>query len=197
MSQPYTLEQVKEWFGGLTVFDTKPIKRHLESLCKYGDNQVKTINNPNEIAWRQIFNECLGDVKKIHNDGDYKRYYRELFEERCGIPKDNLNDRLNTMIKKDFVILFANVMKDIFIEEEKQRQEKIQKRQEEIQQLQSYNKIQDDIDRKASITYKNASGSGARFVGGSKKKSRKRATTRNRRRSRRIATRKYKKYNKR
>ncbi len=35
MPQPYTPEQVKEWFGELTVLDTPRINQHLQSLGKY------------------------------------------------------------------------------------------------------------------------------------------------------------------
>jgi hypothetical protein len=173
MPQPYTPEQVKEWFGELTVLDTPRINQHLQSLGKYGDNPVKTQNNTNETAWAKIFNECLGDVKDIHNNNDY----REEFQKRCG----KTNDELNAMIKQDFVKLFAQVMKDIFTEEETQRQE-------EKQQVQSYNAIQDAIERESLQSYNYARGSGARA--GSKKKSNKRI-----KRKRRNKTRKYKKRN--
>lgn len=176
MTQPYTPEQVKEWFGELTVLDTPRINQHLQSLGKYGDNPVKTQNNTNERAWTQIFNECLGDVKDIQIDKDYIRY-REEFQKRCG----KTNDELNAMTKKDFVILFAQVMKDIFTEEEKQRQAK-------KQQLQSYNMIQDAIEQASLQSYNYARGSGARA--GSKKKSNKRI-----KRKRRNKTRKHIKRN--
>jgi hypothetical protein len=176
MPQHYTLEQVKEWFGELTVLDTPRINQHLQSLGKYGDNPVKTQNNRNNTAWTFIFNECLGDVKNIHNNNDYIRY-REEFQKRCG----KTNDELNAMTKQYFVKLFAQVMKDIFTEEEKQRQE-------EKQQLQSYNMIQDAIEQASLQSYNYAIGSGARA--GSKKKSNKRI-----KRKRRNKTRKYKKRN--
>ena len=85
------------------------------------------------------------------------------------------------MTKKDFVILFAQVMKDIFTEEEKQRQA-------EETQRQSYNAIQDAIEQASLQSYNYARGSGARA--GSNKKSNKRI-----KRKRRNKTRKHIKLN--
>lgn len=201
MPQPYTLEEVKEWFGTLDVLNTNT--SHLQSLANYGDNLVKSPNNKNKTAWTIIFNECLGDVKHIQNDNDYIRY-KIAFKQRFGIPNENLNDELNAMTKKEFVILFAKTMDDIFTEEKRQEEERKQQeeereelekqRKENTLQLQSYNAIQDAIEQESSNTYNNARGSGARF-GGSKKKSNNKRIRRKRLDSRRNKTRKYKKRN--
>ena len=206
MPQPYTLEEVKEWFGTLDVLNIPDINQHLQSLANYGDNLVKSPNNKNKTAWTIIFNECLGDVKHIQNDNDYIRY-KIAFEQRCGIPNENLNDELNAMTKKKFVILFAKVMTVIFTEEKRQEEERQEEERKQKNLQAAIDKSREYANRPITldkdgcvIGEEEFNTSVNRCVvigdrGGSKKKSNNKRIRRKRRDSRRNKTRKYKKRN--
>lgn len=180
MPQLYKLNDVKKWFGGLPIIDDPRTNKHLESLCRYGDNPVNSTDKNLPKAWHWIFNECLLDLENINNTD--KSYILD-FEREC----KKSNFELNTMTKKDFVILFAKVMNDIFTK----------KKVEELKKIQQNYYTPRPWEEEELNTVNNDFGSGARFgitTGGSKKKSNKRIR-RKRRDSRRNKTRKYKKRN--
>ena len=194
MSDPITIDNVKEWFSPLEVLNTKFVIKHLTSLSEYGDKPVKSPNQTSTTAWTKIFGECLSDVKVIPDDDalTFVTKYRTEFKEKCG----KSDDELNKMTKKEFVYLFAIVMPNIF-NEEKERLEKEEKerldKENKLLQIQKNNiQLQVAQEEATADTYKNDMGWG----GGSKNKSRKRSTRKprsSRRHRRRTTTRKYKK----
>jgi len=200
MPQPYKLEEVKQWFGKLTIIDNPRITQHLQSLGKYGDNPVNSTAKKSDTAWHKIFNECLLDLENINNTD---KKYREDFEREC---IKSISELLNKMTKKDFVELFAKVMNDIFTNEKVEEEKKSKLRDElyqEKEKEEELEKIRQNYDtlkpweQEELNTVRNDFGSGARLdimIGGSKKKSNKRIR-RKRRDSRRNKTRKYKKRN--
>jgi hypothetical protein len=205
MPQPYKYkqEEVKEWFGGLPIIDDSRTNRHLQSLGNYGDNLVNSTATNSVTAWHMIFNECLLDLKNIKNDS--VKHYRGKFNEEYinFISEPNVN--LNTMTKKDFVILFAKTMDYIFTEEERQEEQQEKKRKEEERRA-AIEKSREEANRTKHFDDDgcvigeqefNTSVNGCVVIGdrgGSKKKSNKRIR-RKRRDSRRNKTRKYKKRN--
>ncbi len=94
MPQPYDVEEVKQWFGGLPIIDDPRTNKHLESLGKYGDNPVNSTDTKSATAWHRIFNECLLDLENINNTD--KSYIKD-FEREC----KKSNSELNTMTKKN------------------------------------------------------------------------------------------------
>jgi hypothetical protein len=106
-----TIEVVKGWFQPLKVLESQRVNRHLESLYKYGDNLVNSSNQTSSTAWKKIFRECLIDVIDVTND--VVKSYENNFKVNCG----KTDDELNKMTKKDFVMLFAQVLNPIFVEE--------------------------------------------------------------------------------
>ena len=196
----YTIEEVKQWFGKLTIIDNPRITQHLQSLGKYGDNPVNSTDTNSATAWHRIFNDCLLGLKNINNTD---KKYIEDFEREC---IKSISELLNKMTKKDFVILFAKVMNDIFTKEKVEEEEKRKLRDEldkekdkekELKKIRQNYYIREPWEDEELKTVSNDFGSGARLninIGGSKKKSNKRIR-RKRRDSRRNKTRKYKKRN--
>ena len=186
----YTIEEVNQWFGKLTIMNNPRITQHLQSLGKYGDNPVNSTDTESATAWHRIFNECLLDLENINNTD---KKYREDFEREC---IKSISELLNKMTKKDFVILFAKVMNDIFTKEKVEEEEK-RKLRDELDQERERRQQKNENEEESLSTFLAARGSGARLDisrGGSKKKSNKRIR-RKRRDSRRNKTRKYKKRN--
>jgi hypothetical protein len=132
------IEEVKKWFLPLTVFrkpqgiDSKPLDKfykdseervnnHLASLYDYGSVKV--------TRWRRVFADCIDDIGKSY-DLDYKEEFlngcinkfkdekkiHESEENQQVIPdsKKQVETKLNEMNKKDFVLLFAEIMHKLF-----------------------------------------------------------------------------------
>jgi hypothetical protein len=187
-----TIEVVKGWFQPLKVLESERVNRHLESLYNYGNNLVNSSNQTSSTAWKKIFRECLIDVIDVTND--VVKSYENKFQEKCG----KTVDELNKMTKKDFVMLFAQILNPIFVEEKEQplQQEQPQSPQQHIK----YDKYGCIIDYEVyhEITKKCYKIGEEPIDGGSKKKSHKRSTRKPRRYRRgrgrgRTSTRKYKK----
>lgn len=194
MPQPYKLEEVKQWFGKLTIINDSRINRHLQSLSNYGDNPVNSTDTDSATAWYRIFNECLSDLENINNDS--VEHYRGKFNEEYRNFTSDLNLNLNTITKKDFVELFAATMNYIFTKEKVEEEEK-RKLRDELDKKRELKQKEYENEEESLSRFLAARGSGARFgitEGGSKKKSNKRIR-RKRRDSRRNKTRKYKKRN--
>lgn len=93
------IEVVKVWFRPLEVLKNERVNSHLESLYKYGDNPVKSLNENSLSAWTKIFGECLSDVKAIP-DVEFLKKYRTKFQANCKLS----DDELNKMTKKSLYI---------------------------------------------------------------------------------------------
>ena len=178
----YTKEEVKRWFSDLDVKEElTPVKLHLESLMKYGNNPVK--------SWTKIFVDCMVDIGCFNED-----YYEN--DKNMFLTKTNLTAKqLNEMNKREFVELFSKTIKSILENRTATTATTPPTDTPVIKELDHNGCI------KGEEVWLPLSRYCAKIKdlvksGGSKKKPHKRATRRSRR-SRRNETRKYKKYNKR
>ena len=196
------IDVVKSWFSELPLdYNNGRVSNHLELLQKYGNNPVN--------QWSRLFDDCMEDIGR--NDKNKNNSVKEKFLNQSGYK--NQEEALNKMTKKDFVLLFTKIMTPIIENEqrEQEQQEQEQREQEKREQEQREQEKREQEQREQEQRRRNANGCTDKEVydsysrscmnfgdrlGGSNKKSYKYAR-RNRRRSRRNATRKYKKINKR
>ena len=155
----------------------------------------------------------MEDIGRNYTDEDKYNSVKEEFLNQSGY--ENQEKALNDMTKKDFVLLFTKIMTPIIENEQRQQeqreQEKREQKQREQEKLEQEQREQEQreqeqrrrnangcTDKEVYVSYNNINRCVNYYdrLGGSNKKSYKYAR-RNRRRSRRNATRKYKKINKR
>jgi hypothetical protein len=201
---PDKVDTVITWFKPIKDVNNENInvnnavvKKNMKSLYDSASQQVKD--------WTVVYNECMAVIERFSNTLDKNR-----FIVKCKYLSGKDESAWNDMKKNDFVLLFADTMKQILEEDKKKKEDEtadnIKKRDERLKAAlekatptphrQTYYCEQHPDDPECEDGYaKRAQGLSG---GGSKKKSRKR-TTRNRRsshrnrRHRRASTHKYKK----
>jgi hypothetical protein len=206
---PDKVDTVITWFKPIKDVNNENInvnnavvKKNMKSLYDSASQQVKD--------WTVVYNECMAVIERFSNT------YKKRFIVKCKVISGKDESAWNDMKKNDFVLLFADTMKQILEEDKKKEQDDmavIMKAKEErlraaaekaaaaaaerINTTSDQERYPDDPEYQDGYAAHDLY-PGGRWGGGSKKKSRKR-TTRNRRsshrnrRHRRASTHKYKK----